>query len=100
LRDKKGQDLTPYYIGQYETPATLGRRLPSLRIIEPVRATTPGTDEQQDGGATPRTDVPLGNVEPSPTASNPAAANPYLSFLEGLMARYHVTIKVDFQNIK
>ena len=69
-------------MGRYKTPATMGRRLPSLPIIPPVRATTPGADEptwpeeaatgQQDGRAV--TDGPVGNVIPSPTASDPTAA--------------------------
>jgi hypothetical protein len=78
-RENKGRDLTGYYIGRYQTPGTMGRRLPRLDIIQPVRATTPSADEptwpaegQQDGRATPGTDV--GNVNLSATISDPAAA--------------------------
>jgi hypothetical protein len=81
-REKKGQDLTDYYIGRYQTPATMGRRLPNFPIVLPARATTPGADEptwpeeavsgQQDGAA--GTNGPEGNAIPLPAASDPAAA--------------------------
>jgi hypothetical protein len=83
-RENQGRDLTGYYIGRYQTPATMGHRLPSLPIVQPVRATTPGADEptspeetpsgEKDVGATSGTDGSVGNVYTSPTNSDPVAA--------------------------
>ncbi|KAF8320244.1 hypothetical protein F5887DRAFT_1087885 [Amanita rubescens] len=83
-REKQGRDLTDYYIGRYQTPATMGRRLPTLSIVQPVRATTPGADEptwpdetpigQRDCGATSGTGGSVENVDPIPTAPDSAAA--------------------------
>lgn len=50
-KDKKGRDLQPYYVGRYQTPATMGYRLPDLpspvqgRSTTPERPTTPGADD-------------------------------------------------------
>ena len=57
----------------------MGRRLPSLPIVPPVRATTPGADEptwpeEAASGQQAGTGGPVGNGIPSPTACRPTTA--------------------------
>ena len=46
----QGQDLTTYYLREYEMPATLGYQQPSLPVVQPVRAMTPGLGEPAGNG--------------------------------------------------
>jgi hypothetical protein len=50
FRGMQGRDLTTYYLREYETPATLGYRLPSLPGVQPVREMTPAADESAGNG--------------------------------------------------